>query len=187
MSLCMVCMAMTPVSSAFAGGFGFLPGDLFVAKSHVGNFTQGQVGATYTIVVSSRPSMPPLILLPTMGTVSVVDALPAALTATSIGGAGWSCTLATLTCTRSDSLPSGSSYPPIVLTVDVSPTAPASVVNVATVSGGGDVTPANGTASDATAIARTVTQVAVPALSAWAQLLLAALLVTTAATAVRRR
>src|SRR5258706_451347 len=69
--------------------------DLTVAKTHTGNFTQGQTGATYTITVSNGgPGS-------TSGTVTVVDTLPSGLTATAISGTGWTCTLATLTCTRS--------------------------------------------------------------------------------------
>ena len=84
--------------------------------------------------------------------VSVTDTLPAGLTATGISGSGWTADLANLTCTRSDALPAGAGYPPITVTVDVSASAPASVTNMATVSGGGDVSPANNTAGDPTSI-----------------------------------
>ena len=73
--------------------------NLNINKSHQGNFTQGQTGAEYTIEVSNAgPS-------DSTGTVTVTDTLPAGLTATAINGPGWNCVLATLTCTRSDSLP----------------------------------------------------------------------------------
>ncbi|HVM96649.1 MAG TPA: hypothetical protein VMT89_09685, partial [Candidatus Acidoferrales bacterium] len=65
---------------------------------------------------------------------------------------GWSCSLATLSCSRTDVLASGASYPAIMVGVSVASNAPASVVNTATVSGGGDNTPANNTASDPTSI-----------------------------------
>src|SRR5205085_511104 len=68
--------------------------DLTVAKTHTGNFTQGQTGATYTITVSNAGPGP------TSSTVTVVDTLPTGLTATAISGTGWTCTLATLICTR---------------------------------------------------------------------------------------
>jgi hypothetical protein len=70
--------------------------------------------------------------------VQVVDTLPAGLTATALSGAGWSCTLGTLTCTRGDPLAASGSYPDITLTVTVSDNAPASLTNSASVSGGGD-------------------------------------------------
>ena len=109
--------------------------NLAINKSHTGNFTQGQTGAEYTISVTNNgPDA-------TSGQVTVTDALPAGLTATAINGTGWNCTLATLTCTRSDSLASGDSYPDITLTVDVANNAPSTVINSATASGGGDPTP----------------------------------------------
>ena len=120
--------------------------DLTITKSHVGNFTQGQVGATYSITATNSG------FAPTSGTVTVVDTLPAGLTATAISGTGWACVLGTLTCTRSDVLAAGASYPVITLTVNVSLSAPASVTNSATVSGGGETNAANDTANDATTI-----------------------------------
>ena len=120
--------------------------DLTIAKTHAGSFTQGQTGALYTITVSNAGPGP------TLGTVSVIDTLPASLTATGISGTGWSCTLATLTCTRTDVLPISSSYPTITVTVNVASNAPASVINSAAVSGGGELNTANNTAADSTAI-----------------------------------
>jgi hypothetical protein len=49
---------------------------------------------------------------PTVGTVTVSDILPNipnTIVPTAISGTGWTCTLGTLTCTRADALPSGSS------------------------------------------------------------------------------
>ncbi|HEV7473587.1 MAG TPA: hypothetical protein VGN90_06050, partial [Pyrinomonadaceae bacterium] len=120
--------------------------DLTITKSHVGNFTQGQVGATYSITATNSG------FAATSGTVTVVDTLPAGLTATAISGTGWSCVLGTLTCTRSDALAAGSSYPVITLTVNVSLAAPASVTNTATVSGGGESNASNNSANDLTTI-----------------------------------
>ena len=57
-----------------------------------------------------------------------------------------------LTCTRSNALGAGSAYPGITLTVNVSPTVPASVTNTATVSGGGEVNTGNDTAAAADGI-----------------------------------
>jgi hypothetical protein len=74
------------------------------------------------------------------------------LTATGLSGTGWSCTLGTLTCTRSTVLAAGASYPPVTVTVTVASTAPASVTNQVTVSGGGETNTANNSASDLAAI-----------------------------------
>lgn len=120
--------------------------DLTIAKSHTGNFTQGQVGATYSITVTNSG------FAATTAAVSVTDTLPASLTATAISGTGWSCVLGTLTCTRSDALANGASYPAITLTVNVSQSAPASVTNSVAVSGGGQTNTSNDTATDPTTI-----------------------------------
>jgi M6 family metalloprotease-like protein/uncharacterized repeat protein (TIGR01451 family) len=119
--------------------------DLVIAKTHSGTFRQG-LGAAYAITVTNIGAGP------TTGAVTVVDSLPAGLTATGIAGSGWSCTAPSGPCTRSDALAAGASYSPITLTVAVAASAPASVVNTAAVSGGGDATTGNNTAADVTAI-----------------------------------
>src|SRR6185503_7583569 len=88
----------------------------------------------------------------TSGAVSVTDTLPSGLTATAISGTGWSCVLGTLTCTRSDALAAGASYPAITLTVNVANNAPANVTNSVSVSGGGQTNTGNDTATDPTTI-----------------------------------
>ncbi len=118
--------------------------DLTLTKTHAGNFTQGQVGARYTLTASNVGD------LPTTGTVTVADTLPPDLTATAMSGTGWSCTPATATCTRSDALAVAAAYPPITLTVNVSNTAPTSITNTAAVSGGGEANVSNDTATDPT-------------------------------------
>src|SRR5262249_30863480 len=72
------------------------PADLTLTSSHAAPFTQGQSGAVYTVTATNAGTGP------TVGALSVSDALPAGLTATAMAGAGWACTLQTLTCTRSD-------------------------------------------------------------------------------------
>ena len=92
---------------------------------------------------------------PTAGVVTVADALPTGLVAlvndapsgagpVAASGAGWAC--AATTCTRSDALAPGAAYPDIKVTVKTANTAPASVTNAPTVSGGGD--PDGAAASD---------------------------------------
>jgi uncharacterized repeat protein (TIGR01451 family) len=125
--------------------------DLTISKTHTGEFTQGQVGATYTLGVSNVGT------LPSSGTVTVTDNLPTRLgTATAMAGAGWTCSLGTLSCTRGDALGAGSSYPPITLTIKVGANAPTIVTNTATVSGGGESYKGNDTAGDRTMIALVV-------------------------------
>jgi CSLREA domain-containing protein/uncharacterized repeat protein (TIGR01451 family) len=121
---------------------------LSITKTHTDPFSRGQTGATYTITVSSLATAGP-----TAGTVTVTDTLPNVpntLVATGLSGTGWTCTLSTLTCTRTDSLAPGASYPAITLTVSVPGNIRANVTNSATVSGGGD--PNSHTANDPTHI-----------------------------------
>lgn len=124
--------------------------DLTISKTHTGNFTQGQVGAAYSITVSNAGTAP------TSSTVKLVDTLPAGFIVHrgvgSMIGTGWACDSLTLTCTRSDALAPGASYPAITLSVDVDPAAPASVTNTAIVSGGGELNTANDSAADATIV-----------------------------------
>jgi uncharacterized repeat protein (TIGR01451 family) len=120
--------------------------DLAIALTHTGTFTQGDAADTYTILVTNvGPAA-------TTGSVTVADVLPPGLSTTGLAGSGWSMDLANLTCTRSDPLPTGASYPPITLTVSVGKSVPASITNIATVSGGGDTSPSNNTAADPTSI-----------------------------------
>jgi len=86
---------------------------------------------------------------PTSGRVTVTDVMPAGLTATAATGEGWTCSgTTTRTCTRSDALQAGESYPPIRIIVNVATGAAAEITNTATVAGGGDVDPSNNSASD---------------------------------------
>jgi uncharacterized repeat protein (TIGR01451 family) len=118
------------------------PAVLTITKTHPGNFQQGQVGATYTVVVSNSPGAGP-----TSGTVSVSDTIPAGLTLIGMAGTGWSCPAST--CSRGDALNAGASYPLITVTVSVSPTAPSLVTNQVAVSGGGS---GSANASDPTTV-----------------------------------
>jgi hypothetical protein len=119
--------------------------DLTVVVSHTGNFAHGQTGAMYSISVANAGTGP------AAGTVTVVDTLPSGMTATAMSGAGWNCTLATLTCSRSDVLAAGGAYP-LSLTVNIDYTPPFLVTDIATVSGGGEVNLANDQSSDLTLV-----------------------------------
>jgi len=120
-------------------------GDLSITKSHGGvNFTRG-ASASYTLALANVSS-----LGATAGLVTVNDTLPFGIAPTSATGTGWSCSVSgqTVSCTRSDSLAAGASYPSITVNGIVSQAAPATLTNTATVSGGGDVTPLNDTSTD---------------------------------------
>ena len=116
-----------------------------IAKTHVGNFA----GSDRCQLRNHRANVG---TGPSSGVVTVIDTLPAGLTASAISGTGWTCTVATLTCTRSDVLAIGLAFPVITLTVNVAASAPASVTNTVTMSGGSDANAANNTASDPTTV-----------------------------------
>jgi tripartite motif-containing protein 71 len=122
---------------------GILP-DLVVTMSHAGNFSTGQVGATYSITAANLgPGA-------TTGAVRVSFVVPTGLTATGITGTGWTCTQPRGPCTRSDILAANATYPVLTATVNVSYDSPASVTSSASVAGGGEVNTSNDTASDIT-------------------------------------
>jgi hypothetical protein len=123
-----------------------VPPTLTMTKTHVGGFIQGQVGATYTVVVSNAVGAGP-----TTGTVTVADTIPSGLMLDSMAGTGWACS--ENTCTRTDALAGGSSYPPITVTVNVSMEATSPQINSVTATGGGS---ASATATDPTNIVTSV-------------------------------
>src|SRR5580658_10436750 len=117
---------------------------LTISKSHVGDFAQGDAGDTYTVTVLNTAGAGP-----TNGTVTVTDTVPSGLTLDSMAGTGWTCAADSNTCTRSDVLAAGASYPAITVTVDVASEATSPQVNSVTVSGGNS---ASATATDPTVI-----------------------------------
>ena len=104
---------------------------LTIAKSHIGNFAQGQRGATYTVTVSNSSNAGP-----TSGTVTVTEAVPAGMTLVSMnGGATWTCAVLPV-CTTTNVLNPGSSYAAITVTVNVGTSAPSPLSNQVSVSYG---------------------------------------------------
>ena len=121
--------------------------DLTINKFNVVPFAQLLPGRWFVSVRNEGDAA-------TVGEVTVVDTLPARVFLLSIQGTGWDCTRSTRTCTRSDPLAPGGTYPPIVVKVFVSVFAPSPVVNVATVSGGGDTNTTNNSDEDAAFVFR---------------------------------
>ncbi len=117
---------------------------LTVRSTHSGDFTQGQVGATYTISVGNSG-----IGSTDGSTITLTDFPAPGLIPASIAGSSWTCTQPAGPCSRSDILTPGASYPSITVTAAVAPNAPTSVTNQPTVSGGGS---SIANASDATTI-----------------------------------
>ena len=121
--------------------------DLTVSKTHTGTFQQGGTG-TFQIGVRNAGQVS------STGTVVVTDTLPAGLTPATAAGTGWTCSVVapTVTCSRGDALSPGASFSAIDIGVTIAATAPASVTNTATVTGGGDVVPGNNMATDIVSI-----------------------------------
>ena len=122
--------------------------DLTVTKTHAGNFSQGQTGATYTVTVNNTG----LGDKRAADAVSLTDTPPSGLTITAMSGSGWTCTTLP-TCTRSDVLAAGTSYPPLTITVTVAGNATSPQVNSVTVSTAAtESDTSNNTATDSTTI-----------------------------------
>jgi uncharacterized repeat protein (TIGR01451 family) len=117
---------------------------LSAVKSHAGTFSRGQQGAAYAVTVSNAQGSGA-----TTGAVTVSEIVPTGLTLVSMSGAGWNCPSGGSSCTRSDALSGGGSYPAIAVTVNVAASAPGQVINQVQVTGGGS-NPAS--AADTTAI-----------------------------------
>lgn len=125
------------------GGAQCIP-DVTIGKSHVGSFVRG-TSVSYLIPVSNVSPLGPTNAIVTMN-----DTLPLGVVPTGASGAGWTCMVAlqTASCNRSDVLAAGAAYPTITINATVTQSAPATIVNTATVSGGGEVNFANDTATD---------------------------------------
>lgn len=117
---------------------------LAITKTHSGNFTAGQQGATYTVTVKNGASAGA-----TNGKVTVTETVPSGETLASMVGTGWTCPGAggANTCDRTDLLATGQSYPAITVAVNVAANATSPQVNQATVSGGGITSPVSTTDS----------------------------------------
>jgi hypothetical protein len=104
---------------------------LSTSSTHVGNFTQAQAVAVYTVKVTNDPATSA-----TIGPVTVTETVTSGLTLVSMnGGPNWTCGNGA-TCTRSDALAGGASYDPITVTVSVSAVAVNPQSNSVSVSGG---------------------------------------------------
>ena len=137
--------------------------NLSVTKSHIGNFQQGQNGASYSLRVANSGTAG------TTGAITLTDNLPIGLSFASAGGSGWSCSDAaqTVTCTSSALIASGGNSV-ITVAVNVAGDAPTSVVNQASVACLGTCTTSGNPATDPTTITRqstTVPVVSIPTLT----------------------
>ena len=102
---------------------------LGITMKHNAPFIKGSQG-TYFIKVSNNGNSPSL------GTVSVTISIPNGLNYSSFSGSGWTFS-GSSTFTQTKVLKPGTSYPLLIINVDVNKLAPYSVTPTATVSGGG--------------------------------------------------
>ena len=124
------------------GGGGGGGGAWTLTITEVGAFAPGGTGQ-YSITPTNGGTAG------TDGTVTVTDTLPSVFTASSVSGSGWSCGVSPVSCTRSDALAGGASYPTITVVVKVAQSASGTVTDQAAASGGG---PTSGSASVQTVI-----------------------------------
>ncbi|MGH9665534.1 MAG: beta strand repeat-containing protein, partial [Bryobacteraceae bacterium] len=109
--------------------------DLTVSKSHTGDLVQGQ-SVAYQIAVSNIATGST-----TSGQVTVADTAPAGFTYNSGASVlnGWACSAgAQVTCTITQAVAGGNSYPALTLAFTIPASASGSVTNTAVVSGGGE-------------------------------------------------
>ena len=118
--------------------------DLTISAGHApSHFIPGMLAAYSTLTVSNSGDRM------TTDPVTVTSTAPAGFTETFAGGDGWSCSgSATVTCTRSDALAPGSAFPVIKILGNVASDAPATITVTAQVSGGGDASISNDSATD---------------------------------------
>ena len=122
--------------------------DLTISKSHVGSFVQGSTGNNYTVTVTNSGTGDKAAAT----AVSVTDVPPSGLTVTAMSGPGWTCTTIP-TCTRTDVLLAGNSYPAITVTVTVGAAATSPQVNSITVTTAAtESNTGNNTVTDSTVI-----------------------------------
>lgn len=120
--------------------------DLALSLSHAGAFRQADASDRCVATVAN------VGVAATAGAVAVFAAPPKGLTVVTLSGEGWTASANGQSATRTDSLAAGASYPPLSFVVRVDLDAPASVINLARVLGGGELNTANDAASDSVAI-----------------------------------
>ena len=132
-----VSVANTPVS------------DLSITNSDGASSVNAGSNTSYSLTVTNNGPAT------TSGTTTVTDTIPTGETYISASGTGWSCSFSspTVTCTRSDTLNSGSSYPAVSVAVSVGNTTSSPLANTATVNGGNfDNVSSNNSATDSDTI-----------------------------------
>jgi hypothetical protein len=107
--------------------------------AHVGNFSQGQSNAQYTVDITNNG--PGSTGDPSGGTypMKVTDTLPTGLTYSTFSGTNWNCSASgqTVTCTNDSAIAGGDTYPALTIEVNISGTLTGTVTNQITAGGAG--------------------------------------------------
>src|SRR5579859_7918116 len=142
---------LTHVASGWCVNFTENLPTVSVAKSHSGTFTQGQQNVPFTVDITNNG--PGSTGDPTSGSnpLTVTDVLNSAYAYAGFSGTGWNCSAVgqTVTCKNDSTVAQGSSYGPLTIDVNVSPTASTtvSIPNQVQVSGGGATSTSSNTDS----------------------------------------
>ena len=135
--------ASSTVGTTYGNTQTFVTGpDLTLSKSHTGTFRKGGSGS-FSIIVTNNGSAA------SSGSVTLGESPPAGISISSMSGNGWTYNASNQTCTRSDALAPGQSYPSVTVDVSFGADANTELSNTATISGGGDANSSNNTSSDA--------------------------------------
>ena len=113
-----------------------IPSPLQISASHrPSHFVQGQKGDTLALSVANQSND-----LTDGSPLVAIDLIPSGLSVTSASGQGWACKVkTTVRCRRTDVLSPHTSYPPIVITVNVASNAATAITNTAHVVGHGQM------------------------------------------------
>lgn len=151
--------ASSTIGTSYGSNQTFVTGpDLTLSKTHNGTFQKGGNGS-FSIVVTNAGSTA------SNGSLTLTETPPVGMSINSMSGSGWTYNATNQTCTRSDSLAAGASYPPVTVNVSFSANASTELTNTASISGGGDASPSNNTSSDAVTLTAALSPI-----EAWRQL-----------------
>ncbi|MGA0854005.1 MAG: alpha-amylase family glycosyl hydrolase [Luteolibacter sp.] len=145
--------ATSAVGTTYGETQSFVTGpDLTLSKTHSGSFQKGGNGS-FSIVVTNAGNTQ------SSGSVTLTETPPVGMSINSMSGSGWTYNASNQTCTRSDSLAAGASYPPVTVDVIFDANAATELSNTASISGGGDANLNNNTDSDTVTLTAALTPI----------------------------
>jgi glycosidase len=145
--------ASNSVGTTYGSNQTFVTGpDLTLSKTHNGSFQKGGNGS-FSILVTNAGSTA------SNGSVTLTETPPAGMSINSMSGNGWTYNASNQTCTRSDSLAAGESYPTVTVDVTFNTDAATELSNTASISGGGDANTTNNSATDSVTLSPALTPI----------------------------